>query len=112
MDPYKKLKLEFQGIKNVISNYDDSGIIGNYVNGLEEALTSDIFENVLYYLNGICEWYKENIEDICENGYVYNQDEHTRIKKLLEDLYKDLKEMCIRDSIYPEEFGTDCGYGL
>lgn len=92
MDPYKRLKLEFQGIKNIILDYDDSGIIGNYVNGLGTALNSDTFEDVLYYLSGICEWYKNNIMYICENEYVYNQDEHTRIQKLLDDIYEELKE--------------------
>lgn len=92
MDSYKKLKLEFQGIKELIFDYTSHGIIGNYINGLEEALNTDNFENVLYYLNRICEWYTNKITAIHANRYVRNMDEHDRTKKLLEDIYKDLKE--------------------
>ena len=92
MDSYKKLKLEFQGVKEIIFDYSSSGIIGNYINGLEKALNTDNFENVLYYLNGICEWYTNNITAIHTNSFVLNMDEHDRTKKLLEDIYKDLKD--------------------
>lgn len=92
MDSYKKLKLEFQGIKEVIFDYTSSGIIGNYINGLEKALNTDNFENVLYYLERICEWYKNNITDIHVSRWVDNKDEHDSTKKLLDDIHKELKE--------------------
>ncbi len=58
MDAYKKLKLEIQGIKNVIERYSSDGNIGNYIRGLQKGLETDEVENVLYYLNEVCIWYK------------------------------------------------------
>lgn len=90
LDAYKKLKLEFRGIKDVIEDYTDSGNMSNYLKGLEEGLKNNEIENVLYYLNEICIWYQRNIYDIHTNEYVYNSDEHDRNKKLLEEIKEDL----------------------
>lgn len=91
MDSYKKLKLEFNGIKNVISSYSSSGNISNFLSGLDSALQKDTPEEVLYYLNEICIWYKKNISEIHDNEFVYHPDEHDRNKKLLEELNDQLK---------------------
>lgn len=91
MDSYKKLKLEFKGIKDVIKDYSSNGNIGNYLNGLEQGLETDEIENILYYLNEICIWYQKNIGKIHSNQWVFNSDEHDRNKKLLEEIKKDLE---------------------
>lgn len=101
VDSYKRLKLEFQGIKDIISDYTDSRIINNYLLGLSEALNLDDSENILYYLNGICEWYNKNIADIDADEYVYNKDEHDRTKNFLNDIYKELQEYDF--SVYEKE---------
>lgn len=90
IDSYKRLKLEFGGIKDVIEEYSSSGNIGNFINGLEQALKEDNFHNVLYYLNEICIWYKQNISAIHSNQFVYNLDEHDRNKNILEELKHEL----------------------
>lgn len=92
MDSYKKLKLEYKGIKDVIDQYSSDGNIGNYTKGLEQGLETDEIENVLYYLNEICSWYQKNIGKIHSNEWVFNADEHDRNKKLLEEINKDLEE--------------------
>ncbi len=92
MNPYKKLKLEFEGIRDVIKDYSSHGNIGNYLNGLEQGLETDEIENVLYYLNEICFWYQKNIGKIHSNEWVFNSDEHDRNKKLLEEIKKDLSD--------------------
>lgn len=90
IDPYKRLKLEIFGISDVIKRYSKSGNIGNFVKGLEQALQEDNFSNVLYYLNEICIWYKENISAIHSNQFVFNSDEHDRNKNILEELKYEL----------------------
>ena len=89
-DPYNRLKLEINGIKDVIEEYSPNGNIGNFVNGLEQALQEDKFDNVLYYLNEICIWYEQNINAIHSNEFEYNSDEHDRNKKMLEELKHEL----------------------
>lgn len=86
IDPYKRLKLEISGIKDVIEEYSSSGNIKNFVKGLEQALQEDNFYDVLYYLNEICIWYKKNISAILSNEFVHNSDDHDRNKKILEEL--------------------------
>lgn len=91
MDAYKKLKLEIEGIKNVIEQYSSDGNIGNYIRGLQKGLETDEVENVLYYLNEVCIWYKNNISRIHSNKYVFNPEEHDRNKKLLEEIREELE---------------------
>jgi len=67
MDPYEILKIEFAGIKNVITQYSSGGLIGNYLQALEQALSGNISSEVLYSLDQICLWYKENISKINSN---------------------------------------------
>jgi hypothetical protein len=43
-------------------------------------------EAILYCLNGIDQWYEENMEKIQENDYVYNQDEHEKTQSLIKNL--------------------------
>lgn len=90
MDAYKKLKLEFKGVKSVIENYADGGNVANYLYGMENALINDDVESVLYLLNEICIWYQDNINDIHNDTYVYDMHEHDRNMSLLEGIKKDL----------------------
>lgn len=46
MDSYKKPKLEYKGIKDVIDQYSLDGNIGNYTEGLKQGLETDEIENV------------------------------------------------------------------
>ncbi len=91
-DPYKILKIEFSGIKNVITKYSSSGLIGNYINKLETALNLDSADDVLYSLDHICIWYDENMNKIMSNKLVCNKAEHKKTKEMLNTLNSQLKE--------------------
>lgn len=97
MNSYKRLKLEFGGIKDVIAQYSSEGNIGNYINGLGKALKTDDVESVLYYLNEICIWYQKNISKIHSNKWVFNAEEHSRNKQLLEEIKEDLNAISFEE---------------
>jgi hypothetical protein len=88
VDSYKKLKLEFKGIKKLLYDHAFSdGNINNYLDELEEGLNTNNIEIVLYCLNEICNWYQRNIPDISP---FYNLNEHKRNKEFLEEIKEDL----------------------
>lgn len=91
-DPYLILKMEFPGVKDVISQYSSDGLIGNYISGMEEALSSNSSVKVLYYLDHICNWYKENLAKINTNEWVFNKEEHAKTKAILETLNQRLQD--------------------
>lgn len=83
MDVYKRFALEYEGIKNVITDYSSVGHIGNYIIGLGNAITEKDLEAIKYYLNEINEWYQNNISKIRSNQFVHNFQEHEKNIKLL-----------------------------
>lgn len=91
-DPYLILKMEFPGIKAVISDYTSGGLISNYLSLLEQALSTNSASQILYCLENICTWYSDNLHAINTNNWVYNKEEHAKIKRLLDTLYNQLKE--------------------
>ena len=91
-DPYVILKMEYPGIKEVISDYSGGGIIKNYLNSMESALACDSVTEVCYFLDKICTWYDENISKISTNEFVYNMDEHNKVNLMVHDLNKQLKD--------------------
>lgn len=106
MNPYKKLKLEFDGIRDVITQYSSSGNVNNFINGLDIALKEDNYEEMLYYLNQLCIWYKNNINEIHSNEFVFNSDDHDRNKKILEELKKELAVCNFSNRISNNEMKT------
>jgi hypothetical protein len=86
MTPFQQLQIEYPGIKAVIFEYSSGGCIGNYVKALGSAIEKADGEAILYCLNGIDQWYEENMEKIQENDYVYNQDEHEKTQSLIKNL--------------------------
>lgn len=91
-DPYKILKIEFPGIKDVITKYSSDGLVGNYLSALEKALAKNERSAVLYSLNNICLWYGENIAKINSNDWVFNKPEHLKVKSMLESLNEQLQD--------------------
>ena len=90
MDSYKKLKLEINGIKDVLEEYTSDGNILNCINGLKQGLENDEVESVLYYLGEVCAWYQKNIGRIHSNDLVFNKDSHDRNKEILEEIKEEL----------------------
>lgn len=90
-DQYLILKIEFPGIKDVISQYSSDGIIRNYLNTMDQALATDSSSEVLYCLDSICAWYKDNITQINSNEWVFNKSEHAKAKAMLESFNEQLQ---------------------
>lgn len=91
-NPFYVLKMEYEGIKNIINDYTDQGFISNYLKKMDNALTSDSFSEIIYLLDKICLWYKENIVQIRRNEYVTNFDEHLKAQAILNSLNNELKD--------------------
>lgn len=92
VDPYNKLRMEYNSIYSVIHSYT-SGAITCYLDGLKEAIDAYKKEDILYYLEQINKWYADNMPAIQSNEYVFDseQREHADNKKFLEDIYSELK---------------------
>lgn len=92
MDSLKKLELEYDGIKNTILDYTSEGTVINFIDGLQRQIRQNDMESIIYYLNEICHWYAENIENIHHNEFVIDSSVHDRNKKILEELYNTLSQ--------------------
>lgn len=92
MDPFSQLKCEYVGIAGTIERYTSSVKVKNWLDGLNVALEQNDKEKILYYLENICNWYNESIQDIKTNDFVLNKPEHVENMKLVNNLYKELKE--------------------
>lgn len=91
MDSYKKLKIEFPGINDVIMKYTGTGNIANFLNNLELGIINGDGDTIMYSLNEIYLWYQKHIDEIHSNQYVYNQTDHDRNKNLVEEILNELK---------------------
>lgn len=88
MTAYEKLKLEHQGIIEVVKNYTDDGSIGNYLSCLHEAVEEKNKESALYCLEKIHSWYEAIMNDILTDDYIlsYQKAEHSRNNLIISDL--------------------------
>ena len=91
MDAYKKLKLEYNGIRSTIEKYTSGGNISNFLDGLKENMDKGDGDATMYYLNEIKKWYSDNIGKSTTNGYVFDKDSHFRNKQIIEELCDELK---------------------
>lgn len=93
VDPYNRLRMEYNSIRFVIDSYTEGGITC-YLDGLKEAIDTYKKEDILYYLEKINKWYRDNIVAIQSNEYVYesNQREHVDAKKFLEEIFAEIKD--------------------
>lgn len=89
MDAFKRLGLEFAGIKSAIRGYT-SGYMLNYLNKLEDAIQYKDIDSINYCLNEIDLWYKSNINKILKNEYVYEKEDHKRNAALVSELKNEM----------------------
>lgn len=87
MNAFNRLTLEYEGIVGKIREYTDEPQIDNYMNRLKNAIDKADFEAIKYCLNAIYEWYKQNINAIHTNQYVYNPGLHDKNLKLIKELH-------------------------
>lgn len=92
MDVYKRFLMQYDGIKNVITDYSSGGYIGNYIKGLGNAITEKDIEAIRFYLHEINEWYQDNIYKIQSNQYVFNLEEHFKNIELLKQFATDFSD--------------------
>lgn len=91
MDAYKRLKIEFNGIKDVIDRYTSDGNIINLLNQLTDLIDEGNGEGIIYCLEEIDKWYSNNISAIHSNEFVINKETHDRNKALVTELLSELR---------------------
>lgn len=92
MDYIVKLKYEIAGIKETILNYTPNLNVKNFLNELEKALDKNDMIGINYYLEQLCKWYDDNIEEIRSNQFVIDCDSHDRNSKILHEIYHNVKK--------------------
>ena len=92
VNAYSKLKYEFSGIRAVAEEYTDSGFVINFLNGLEQGISTNDKVMVKYYLKELLNWYENNWTDISNNRYVNNLDEHERNKQLIKEILEEIDD--------------------
>lgn len=123
VDNFKRLELEYEGIRKTILEYTTKGNIINFLDGLKLQIRAKDMESIKYYLNEICEWYSENISIIKSNEFVFDYSSHDRNKHLLEDLSRQFelennhvkvgkqKETDMYNKIFLSHCSSDVKYG-
>ena len=62
------------------------------MNELEKALDKNDMIGINYYLEQLCKWYDDNIEEIRSNQFVIDCDSHDRNSKILHEIYHNVKK--------------------
>lgn len=91
MDVMKKFKLEYAGIKGNINKYTSDDYIANILNKLDESAKSEDETTIIYLLEMLNEWYKENQGEIQSNAFVSNKEQHLKNQSRLVEFYKQFK---------------------
>lgn len=91
MDALKKLRVEYNGIKDTIEKYTSRGNVINHLNQLEIALNENDIITIRYCLKELVEWYLINITEINTNVYVHDKKDHDRNKDLIEKIEIDMR---------------------
>ena len=86
VDVYKKLLYEFHGISSVVTEYTDSGVVHNFLNGLEQGIIRKDKKEIRYFLSEIKCWYEKIWTDIESDRYVTNLDEHERSLRIINEV--------------------------
>ncbi len=90
MNAFRRLEIEVDGIRETIRNYTSDPYINNILNFLKEAVEKKDIEEILYLMNQIHEWYKQNLQKINTNSFVYNKEVHAQILENIETYMKEL----------------------
>lgn len=91
MDCYRKLCLEFNGIKSLLDHYTSEGPAVSILPSLKEAMERKDKDSIIYCLQVILEWYSSNIDKIKSNIYVDNFKDYERNMKLLSDICDEMQ---------------------
>jgi hypothetical protein len=85
-----ELELELEGISGTITRYTQNPYIVGYLNVLKKYVEQSNIEMIKMCLMKIIDWYKVNYDKIMSNQYVFNKQEHTDTRNLLNKILKEL----------------------
>lgn len=81
---FQIMKSQLEGIRGCINNYTSQPLIVSICNTQKEALEMFDQETLLYTCKEMLEWYKDNIDSIHDNSFVFDSDVHDQNIKRLE----------------------------
>lgn len=93
VDPYNRLRMEYSGIRSTIDSYT-TGSVTCYMDGLKEAIDACKKDDILFYIDKMNKWYRENIANIKSNEYVTesHQREHDDAIKFFNEIKREIEE--------------------
>lgn len=96
MNNFKKLILEYDGIRGTINEYTRDANIMNYLKKLKISMEQGDYDAIMYSLSEIDKWYDANIGNISSNDYVFNLKSHQKNMHLIKDILAKLTvEECV-----------------
>lgn len=106
VDPYNKLRMEYNGIRSIINSYTSGSVIC-YLDGLKESINAYEKDDMLYYLAKINKWYIDNIIYIRSNSFVSKSEkrEHSENMEMLESIYNELVEFDFSEIVKTNKSG-------
>ena len=94
MNAFKKLQLEYDGIFGMINNYTNDANVLNYLHKLKSGISDGDYDVIIYSLEGIADWYREEMHDIIQD--TYNPQSHINNHNFIHQTLKTLKpEDCV-----------------
>ncbi|WP_394223621.1 TIR domain-containing protein [Priestia aryabhattai] len=76
MNALKRLAIEVDGIYGTITDYSSEAYVKNIVDHLKSAVANQDIEQILYLLDKVDGWYRDNINAINSNQFVFNHKAH------------------------------------
>ncbi|WP_427125065.1 toll/interleukin-1 receptor domain-containing protein (plasmid) [Priestia megaterium] len=76
MNALKRLAIEVDGIYGTITDYSSEAYVKNIVDHLKSSVANQDIEQILYLLNKVDDWYRDNINEINNNQFVFNHKAH------------------------------------
>jgi len=86
------LKIQLQAIVENIDEYTSEPNIDGMCKNVLKSIESGDFDLFKYCCIGINIWYDENISSIYSNDYIFTKEGHSKSKKNIENIVKDLGE--------------------
>ncbi|MDY0211003.1 MAG: hypothetical protein RBQ91_06340 [Acholeplasma sp.] len=88
------LEIELNGISGTITNYTRNPYIIGYIDALKRFMHEHNEKMIMVIVGKLVDWYKSSIDEILNNDYISNKQDHLSTKKLLESIlsYQKIKQ--------------------
>lgn len=93
MNALKRLKIELDGIETILNEYSDTAIATTIIPKLREEIDAADKDGIIYCVDEMIKWYENNISDICNNEWCFNDEAHKRNYQLLEEVKNGLEKL-------------------